>query len=286
LVASVSGSIRRTESHFESGGRTLFRRGWLAPEPGRLLVLVHGFAEHSGRYEHVGRWFATRGFAVHAYDQQGHGRSEGNRGHVDRFDDMLDDLEAFLERVRREHPGLPPFVVGHSMGGLEVAAWVSGRRPDIAGAVTSGAALEVAEVPSPAQRFALRVMRRLRPKARLDRPIATEALSRDPAVGRAYREDPLVFQYMTLSLAAAFYAAGRSALENARRTEVPMLLLHGEDDPLTPARGSRAFFEQLDPSRSELRIYPGLRHEIFNEPEQEQVFSDLLAWIEKRPEAA
>jgi alpha-beta hydrolase superfamily lysophospholipase len=264
----------------------LFRRAWLPEAPRRLLLVVHGFAEHSGRYEHLGRWFAARGFAVHAYDQQGHGRSEGDRGHVDRFDDMLDDLEQLLARVRREHPGLPVFVVGHSMGGLEVAAWVSGRRPDIAGAVTSGAALEVAAVPSPTQRVLLRVMRRLRPKARLDRPIATEALSRDPEVGRAYREDPLVFQYMTLSLASAFFAAGRSALENAGRTQVPMLLLHGEDDPLTPALGSRAFFERLDPSRSELRIYPGLRHEIFNEPEQEQVFADLLAWIEKRPEAA
>jgi alpha-beta hydrolase superfamily lysophospholipase len=282
----VSGSIRRTESHFESGGRTLFRRAWLAPEPRLVMVLVHGFAEHSGRYEHLGRWFAARGFAVHAYDQQGHGRSEGDRGHVDRFDDALDDLDRFLALVRGEHPGLPVFVVGHSMGGLEVAAWVCERRPDIAGAVTSGAALEVAEVPSATQRAALRVMRRLRPKARLDRPIATEALSRDPEVGRAYREDPLVFQYMTLSLAAAFYAGGRRALENAHRTQVPMLLLHGEDDPLVSARGSRAFFEQLDPSRSELRVYPGLRHEIFNEPEQEQVFADVLAWIEKRPEAA
>jgi alpha-beta hydrolase superfamily lysophospholipase len=282
----VSGSIRRTESHFASGDRTLFRRGWVGPDPGRLLVLVHGFAEHSGRYEHVGRWFAERGFAVHAYDQRGHGRSEGDRGHVDRFDDLLDDLERFLDLARREHLGLPPFVLGHSMGGLEVAAWVSGRRPELAGAVTSGAALEVAEVPSPAQRIALRLMRRLRPKARLDRLIATEALSRDPAVGRAYRDDPLVFQYMTLSLAAALYGAGRGALENARQTEVPMLLLHGEDDPLTPASGSRAFFEQLDPSRSELRIYPGLRHEILNEPEQEQVFADVLGWIDERLGAA
>jgi alpha-beta hydrolase superfamily lysophospholipase len=282
----VSGSIRRTESHFASGDRALFRRGWLAPDPRRLLVLVHGFAEHSGRYEHVGRWFAARGFAVHAYDQRGHGRSEGDRGHVERFDDVLDDLERLLDLVRREHPGLPAFVVGHSMGGLEVAAWVSGRRPDIAGAVTSGAALEVAEVPSPVQRAALRVMRRLRPKARLDRPIAPEALSRDPEVGRAYQSDPLVFQYMTLSLAAALFGAGRRALAEASRTEVPMLLLHGEDDPLIPASASRRFFEQLDPSRSELRIYPGLRHEIFNEPEQEQVFGDVLAWIEKRPEAA
>jgi len=275
--------IRRTESYFAAGrGRSLFRRAWLPPEPQRLLVLVHGYAEHSGRYEHVGAWFAARGCAVHAYDHQGHGRSDGVRGHLRRFGDLLDDLDVFLAEVRGEHPGLPAFVVGHSMGGLVVAAFVRERCPELAGAVTSGAALSLAEVPSGALLLALRLLRRVVPRFGMTRPIAPEALSRDPEVGRAYLDDPLVFRRMSVSLAAEMFDAGRRTLPGGADVRLPMLLLHGEADPLCPAAGSQTFYEQLGTAGSDLRVYPGLRHEIFNEPEQESVFADLLEWLRER----
>ncbi len=275
--------IRRTESYFAAGReRSLFRRAWLPPEPQRLLVLVHGYAEHSGRYEHVGAWLAARGCAVHAYDHRGHGRSDGVRGHVRRFADLLDDLEAFLAGVRAEHPGLPAFVVGHSMGGLTVAAFLRERRPELVGAVTSGAALRLAEVPSGALLLALRLLRRVTPRFSMTRPIAPEALSRDPEVGRAYLDDPLVLRRMSVSLAAEIFDAGRRTFPGGADVHLPMLLLHGEADPLCPAAGSRTFYEQLGTAGSDLRIYPGLRHEIFNEPEQESVFADLLEWLRER----
>jgi alpha-beta hydrolase superfamily lysophospholipase len=275
--------IRRTESHFAAGkGRSLFRRAWLPPEPQRLLVLVHGYAEHSGRYEHLGAWFAARGCAVHAYDQQGHGRSDGLRGHVRRFGDLLDDLQIFLERVREEQPGLAAFLVGHSMGGLVVAAFVRERDPQLVGAVTSGAALRLAEVPSGAKLLALRLLRRVAPRFAMTSPVDPEALSRDPEVGRAYLEDPLVFQRMTLSLATEVFDAGRRTLAGAAEVRLPMLLLHGEEDSLCPADGSRAFYRQIGAAGSDLRVYPELRHEIFNEPEQESVFADLLDWLRER----
>ena len=111
--------IRRTQSHVVgAGGHSLLRRAWLSPDPERVLLVVHGYGEHSGRYEHVGSWFAARGCAVHAYDQQGHGRSSGPRGHVRRFADFLDDLEVLRQATAAEHPELPLHLVGHSMGGL------------------------------------------------------------------------------------------------------------------------------------------------------------------------
>ena len=275
--------IRRTESYFAAaGGRSLFRRAWLPPEPQRLLVLVHGYAEHSGRYEHMGAWLAARGCAVHAYDHQGHGRSDGVRGHVRRFADLLDDLEIFLARVRDEHPELPAFVVGHSLGGLVVLVFVRERQPELVGAVTSGAALLVAGAPSGAPLLALRLLRRVAPRFALARPIAPEALSRDPQVGRAYLDDPLVFRRMSVSLAAEMLDAGRRTLRGGAEVHLPMLLLHGEADPLCAAAGSRIFYERLGTGGSNLRIYPGLRHEIFNEPEQESVFADLLEWLRER----
>jgi alpha-beta hydrolase superfamily lysophospholipase len=279
-------SIRRTESHLVVvGGRSLFRRSWLPPRPERLLVLVHGYAEHSGRYEHVGAWLAARGCAVHAYDQQGHGRSAGARGHVRRFSEFLDDLDAVLAAATLEQPGLPAFVVGHSMGGLVASAWAVERASGVLGVVTSGAALSVTGVPSRPRLLLLRALRRVTPRLAIDQPISQAALSRDPEVGRAYAADPLVFQRMTLSLAAELFAASGRTLARAGEVRVPMLLLHGGDDPLCPSYGSRAFFEQLAAPGSDLRIYPELRHEIFNEPEQEQVFADLLDWLRKQEAA-
>jgi len=276
-------AIRRTEAHFGgAGARTLFRRSWLPQQPERLLVVVHGYAEHSGRYERFGAWLAARGCAVHAFDQRGHGRSEGVRGHVRRFDDFLDDLDRLLALVRVEQPDLPVTVVGHSMGGLVVASWAERRRPEVAGIVLSGAALRIAEAPSRLQRVLLRLLRRVTPRLRMPRPIAPEALSRDPEVGRAYQADPLIFQSMTLSLAAELFDAAGRTLRDAGDLRLPLLLLHGADDPIVPAAGSREFSERTGSPECDLRIYPGLRHEIFNEPEQESVFADLLAWVRKR----
>jgi len=276
-------SIRRLEARFPgAGGLSLFRRAWLPEAAQRSLLLVHGWAEHSGRYDHVGEWLAARGCAVHAFDHRGHGRSAGARGHARRFDDLLDDVALALARVRDEHPDLPVFVVGHSMGGLVVAAFVAERAPEIAGAVTSGAALALAE-PMPAWRLAiLRLLGRVAPRLRTARPISGAGLSRDPEVARAYELDPLVLREMTLGFGAAFLGAIERTAAAGAKVRVPLLMLHGEDDPLCLADGSRRFFAELSAAESDLRIYPGLRHEIFNEPEREAVFADLLEWISKR----
>ena len=275
--------IRRSESHLDvSGGRALFRRSWIPSQPERVLVLVHGYAEHSGRYEAMGAWLAERGCAVHAYDQQGHGRSDGIRGFARDFSELLDDLDAVLDAAKAAHPELPAFVVGHSMGGLVAAAWAVERGEGAAGVVTSGAALSLGAVVSRTRLLMLRTLRRVRPRQTIPQPIAPEALSRDPEVGRAYAADPLVFQRITLSLAAEMFDAASRTLASAGQVRLPMLLLHGEDDPLCAPQGSRTFFEQLTTSGSALKLYAGLRHEIFNEPEREQIFADLLDWLRKR----
>jgi alpha-beta hydrolase superfamily lysophospholipase len=275
-------SIRRLEARFAgAGGLSLFRRSWLGAAPRRAVLLVHGWAEHSGRYDHVGAWLAARGCAVHAFDHRGHGRSYGARGHARGFDELLDDVECLLERVRVEHPELPVFVVGHSMGGLVVTLLVAERALALAGAVTSGPALALTERPSGARLALLRAAARVAPRARVARPISGEGLSRDPDVARAYESDPLVLREMTLGFGRAFLAAVERASGANGRVRVPLLMLHGEEDPLCPADASRRFFEGLAHPSSDLRLYEGLRHEILNEPEREAVLADLLAWLEK-----
>jgi alpha-beta hydrolase superfamily lysophospholipase len=271
-------SVRRFESYFSGeAGRMLFRRSWAPPAPRRLAVLVHGYGEHSGRYDHVGAWFAARGCAVHAFDQRGHGRSDGVRCHVRRFADFLDDLEQVLDRVRVEHPELPCFLVGHSMGGLAVVAYALERQPDLAGLVTSGAALSVGARFSALRILGLRLLRTFAPRLSLASGLEPEGLSTNPEVVRAYCADPLVQTRMTLSFAVAFFdAARRSALRGAQ-ISLPLLALHGRDDPICPSWTSEAFAKAVP--RGRFRIYDGMRHEIFNEPGSEAVFQDVLSWM-------
>ncbi len=274
--------VRRIESSFSaSDGTRLFRRAWLPDDASRVIVLAHGFAEHGGRYDALASWFATRGSAVHTYDHRGHGHSEGDRGHVETFDEFLDDLTYFVDLVREEHPDLPIVVFGHSMGGLILLTWLRERSPEIAAAVSSGPALAVGSGRPPWQLRLARLIRRLAPGLKIPAGLPLEGLSTDPEVIRRYKEDPLVFEKLSVSLADELFSAiGRSGGGGSGVT-VPLLMLHGEDDPLCDPEGSREFHRDVPSAGSELRVYPGLRHEIFNEPEAEAVYADALEWLEK-----
>lgn len=274
-------ALRRIESHFEaSDGLRLFRRSWLPGSPARAVVLVHGYAEHSGRYEELGAWLAERGAAVHAYDQRGHGRSQGLRCHVGSFSEFLDDLGRMLDLVKEEHAGLPATLVGHSMGGLVTLAFLAERQPLVSSAVVSGPALSLGAV-SPLRVAAARLLKRFWPTLSMGSGLDPQGLSRDPEVVRRYVEDPLVVRTMTASLGAELLAAGPRTLAEAGRVAVPLLLMHGEEDPLCDVAASRAYFAGVKSAGSALRTYPGLRHEIFNEPERHRVYEDLWSWLEE-----
>jgi alpha-beta hydrolase superfamily lysophospholipase len=258
---------------------TLRRRRWSEHDPQRVLVIVHGLAEHSARYEHLGRYFAARGYAVHAFDQRGHGESGGPRVYAPSFNVLLDDIEAFLGLVRGEHPGLPLVLLGHSMGGLEVASLLVSRRPQLQGAVLSGPALRV---PSGALRLALgRVLSWVAPRMQIPSGISPDSISRDPQVVADYMADPLIPSTLSVGLGAALIDAARGLAERGSEVEVPLLIVHGEADTLCDVEGSRAFHARVNTPGSALRTYPALRHEVFNEPERESVLADVAEWLEK-----
>lgn len=280
-----SAPIRRSESHQRGAARAgraplLFRRAWLPQAPSAQLVLVHGYAEHCGRYEEFASWLAARGIAVHGYDHRGHGRSEGVRCHVDRFDDFLDDLDAVLESVRSEEPQLPTAILGHSMGGLVVAAFLADRRPPVAAGVLSAPVLMVGTGMSRARAAGARLIRRLAPRLALGAGLDANGLSRDPEVVRRYLADPLVYRTMTPSLAVELLDAAPRTLARAMEVQVPVLVLHGAEDPLVLAEGSKAFHGGLRVPGSALRCYPGLRHEILNEPERASIYADVHEWLQ------
>ena len=277
----VSVPLRRSEQHVEApSGRRLYCRSWCPPSPqGAPLLFVHGFGEHSGRYQAMASWFAEKGRSVHAYDQMGHGLSSGARGHVTQFDDYLDDVEFMLQRVASSVDDPLPILIGHSLGGLVVAALACERRPAISRLVLSGPALDLGADVSRVRLAAARLLRRLLPRFSMDAGLDHDALSRDPEVVRIYREDPQVHGRMSASLAVGMMERQKTTSVSSDQIQVPVQLLHGEADALCPVESSRAFFKGLAPgiaARSEMRTYPGLRHEIFNEPECEEVFQDLL----------
>jgi alpha-beta hydrolase superfamily lysophospholipase len=280
--------IWRRESLVElSSAGARYRRSWQPPEPARAMVLVHGYAEHVGRYDEMAMHFASRGYAVHAYDQVGHGRTKGPRGHVDRFDRLAEELARFIELVGLDHPELPVTLVGHSMGGLVVAATAAFQKPAVSEIVVSGALLQLGgEESGLRQSLSLglaKILATIVPRVAVATGLDPQGISRDPDVVRRYREDPLIEDRMSMS-----FAAGMSRMVDATRCAAgeidrPILVLHGGDDPICPVAGSRRLFAGLKPEiaeKSRLEIYPELRHEIFQEPERERVWEDMIQFIE------
>jgi len=253
----------------------LFTHTWTPEgEPTRGMLIVHGLAEHSGRWEHVARFFVDQGYAVTAFDLRGHGQSGGTKGHVGSFDEYLDDVQSLVESelVRTD---LPWVIYAHSLGGFITASYLGEDRPHPGAAVLSAPAL-AADVPG-ALRVAAQVLGRIAPKVALPNPIDGEQLSRDDTVGETYFGDPLVYTKATTRLALETFNAQDRILDVLESIDTPTLVIHGADDTLVPPSASAPLASVESVER---KVYPGLRHEMHNEPEQAQVLADVAAWLD------
>lgn len=275
--------MQREEGVWQSpDGLELFERSWRPAEPKATVAIIHGFAEHSGRYDHVGERLAQAGYAVYALDLRGHGRSQGRPVYIRSIDEHIGDVERFLERVREREPGRPLFVIGHSMGGLIVALMLTNGEHELRGAVLSGAALRATRSSSRLLERVLRFLGRLFPRLPLPR-IESADVSRDPAVVERYDTDPLVFRgSVPAGTARAMIHAARAVVRDMESITLPILILHGSADGLVHPDGSRELHERVSSTDKALKVYEGLYHEIMNEPEQELVLSDIVAWLDKR----
>ncbi|HEU4533887.1 MAG TPA: alpha/beta hydrolase [Polyangiaceae bacterium] len=251
-------------------------------EPEGAVLVVHGYAEHSGRYGEVVEALTARGLAAATFDLRGHGHSAGPRGHVERFGDYVRDVDDLLEALGRREAWRragPPVLIGHSLGGL-VSFHVALADPGLVrGLVLSSPYFGLA-LPVPAStRAAARALSRLRPTFSLPTGLRGRDVTKDRDRARAYDDDPLVFPEATARFFTESIAAQARALELAPSLRVPLLVLQAADDKVASAAASRALFERVGSRRKEYRSCEGCYHEIFNEPGRER-------WVREAADAA
>jgi len=266
-------------------GLALRRCDWPATSAKGTIVIVHGLGEHVGRYAHVAAHLNANGWSVVGYDQRGHGASPGARGRIAAGDDLPADLAAVLDDVRREAPKRV-VLLGHSLGGLVAGRFVAGGlespRPawqrDVDALVMSSPALDIGMTAG--KRALLATLERLAPNLGIGNGLDVAAISRDAAVVSAYRADPLVHDRIAPRLVRFLADAGPLVRALAPRWTVPTLLLYAGSDRLVVPAGSAAFAAVAPEGIVTSRAFAPLFHEIFNEPEREEVLAVLTAWLD------
>lgn len=263
-------------------GLRIHTESWLPDAPPRAaLVVVHGYGEHLGRYRHVCEYFVGQGYAVYMLDHRGHGQSEGLRAYIDSFDEFLGDLHQFVTAVKAAHPGLKLSMLGHSMGALISLAYTL-RYGDVDCLMVSGSPVNADANVSPLLVQVGKVLTKVIPKV----PFLTfgdSLLSRDPRVQAAFDADPLTWKRpMRVRLGTEINRTAGWVRAELPRLRLPILIMHGADDVMVNPSGSEVAFTQVGSADKTLKLYPGLRHEIMNEPEQLEVLGDIAAWMEAR----
>ncbi|MCV7177725.1 alpha/beta hydrolase [Mycolicibacterium sphagni] len=274
----------RTERTFDGvGGVRIVYDVWTPDtEPRGVVVLSHGLGEHARRYDHVAERFGQAGLVTYALDHRGHGRSGGKRVRVRSIDEYTGDFGTLVAIATGEHPGLKRIVLGHSMGGGIVFAWGVDHGGDFDLMVLSGPAV-AAQAGVPRGKLLLgKAVGSLLPDLPVEE-LDSNAISRDPEVVAAYNADPLVHHgKIPAGIAKALVTVGESMPQRARQLTAPLLVVHGAQDTLVPASGSELLVDCVGSTDVHLKVYPGLYHEVFNEPERDRVLDDVTAWIEAR----
>ncbi len=268
-------------------GLTLRGREWPCADATGTIVLVHGLGEHIGRYEHVAAFLNEHRWRVVAYDQRGHGKSEGERGRLCRGDDLLVDLAQVIDAARAKRAG-PLVLLGHSLGGLVAARFVAGAFPPFAAWSRPVDALVLSSpVFDPGmntlQKLMLAVLGPLAPDLAVGNGLDPAWISRDPAVVAAYRADPLVHDRIAPRLARFIVEGDDFVRHDAPLWKVPTLLLYAGSDRCVAPAGSAAFAAAAPKDIVTTRVFATLFHEIFNEPEQAEVLSVLGSWLDTLP---
>jgi acylglycerol lipase len=271
----------KSERTFEGvGGVKIFSGSWRPEGAARgIVVLIHGFNSHSGYMAWPAEQFAMNGLAAYALDHRGRGRSEGERIYVEQFSDWLGDVDKLVDIARSENPGVPVYVLGHSVGGVIASSYVFEHQPEIAGLICESFALDVG-LPHLVQ-LALEGASRLVPHLPVY-ALKNEIFSRNPDVVADMNSDPLIANEKQPADTASEVLKAARLKENMPQFNVSVFIVHGTDDKATRPEGSQYFYDHVGSEDKTLKLYDGHYHDLLNDIDKEIVMADILAWVNER----
>ena len=274
-----SSTVRNPADNFD-----FFVQTWKPKTIKKVLVIQHGFGEHSGRYQNLIGALENEDTAVYALDARGHGKTPGKRGHIEDFNSYASDLAVLIAKARNENPSVPLFLLGHSMGGL--IATLTALKPEISKElkgliVSSGAFKPALDTAQAIKKSVGTVLSKFAPAMTVPAGLDVKLISRDDNVVQAYSNDPLVHGKISLKMGVDLFATGEYLIEQASRITLPILVFHGDADGIARVEGSKAFFQGLSSQDKTIKLYPGFYHETMNEPlgDRRQVLNDVVSWI-------
>ena len=285
-IEEMKQGISHQEGFFDGvRGAQTYYQCWLPEgEPKAVLFIVHGLAEHSGRYMHIVNHFVPLGYAVYGHDCFGHGKSEGTRVFVEQFEDMTKPLKTYFDMVRAFQPGRPIVLLGHSLGGLISSRHLLDHQSNYVGAILSGPSIRVVDHPSSFLLFILNLVSGIVPKLGV-KQLESDVMSTDPKEVEGYVSDPLVHPgKVTAGMLAAMFTAIKYVTDHASQITLPLLIVQGGADATIDPAGAQLLYDTVGSSDKTIKVYEGYYHEIFNEPKarRDKVFQDIQDWLETR----
>lgn len=260
----------------------LYYRQWetTTAKPKAVVMLVHGLGEHCQRYNALAAHLNAAAYSVCSMDLPNHGKSSGQKGHLDSFKQFLNAASSLYQRIETAHPGTPVFLLGHSMGGLISSRFLIDHQDKFKGAVLSGPAIESPQAPPSWQVSLMGLISKVFPKAGM-LELDGKLVSRDPEVVEDYLNDPLNnHNKLSAKLLVEFFRTMDEVKQSASVITLPLLVLHGAADGLTAPSGSEWLVSNVSSDDKTLKIYPELFHEIFNEPEAPSIYNDVVSWLD------
>jgi acylglycerol lipase len=267
-----------------SDNLTLFTQSWTPDtKPRAIVLIVHGYGEHSTRYAHVADALVKTNYAVYTLDHRGHGKSEGLKAYFASPDDAVKDLRTYFETIQRQYPGQKIFVYGHSMGSIISLAFTLKYQQDIAGLIITGTGITGDETVAAPLIAIGKVLQRFIPTFPLLPGLGLDELASDPSVGEVYGKDPLVYRgKWRIGMGFGLIVAGRELQNQIHNLKLPLLIMHGEEDKITPISGSHMVRDKAQSTDKTFKSFPKMRHEIHNDHSKAEVIDTMIQWLNGR----
>lgn len=263
-------------------GIELCYKSEIPKNPKAIILIVHGFAEHMGRYNYVVDKLVSNNYGVYRFDLRGHGKSKSPLGHLDKFNDFVSDTDQMIDLISSENTAVPIFIIGHSMGGLITALYGIEHPEKLKGQIFSGAALNTLPSSKGLNGYLIKMGASILPNIKIKNPI-NEDLCTVKQVYQDYINDPLILKKASFKFYYEFLVTGIEKLQkDIGLYNLPCLLTHGESDNISPTKNSMDFYNGISSKDKDYKIYKGLYHEILNELEKDQVLEDMIQWLDKR----